>query len=144
MATQQGDREHEDWNENHKQRKFNHGRVKNTCALGGPSFPCEASRLQADDKNAPNRGNQTHDEEGLHGKKNVRTDGDTNRVQNLHNHEDDQQLIEHAERFQSGIQCRGWPSAELASKASAPSLYIRAPSRYPKPSSIRTVASPSS
>src|SRR5260370_6062293 len=102
MATQQGDREHQDRNKNHEQRELNHGSVKNTCALGGPSwFPGEGSHLQADDKNAPYRGDQSDDEEGLHGEKNVRADRDANGVQNLHKHENDQQLVEHTERFGS-------------------------------------------
>src|SRR6202022_858325 len=102
MATQQGDREHQNWSENHEQRELNHGSMKNTCALGRPSsLPGEGSHLQADDKHAPYRGNQTDDEERLHSEKNVRPDGNPTGVQNLHTHENDQKLIENTERFDS-------------------------------------------
>ena len=91
VATQKCNADYQNQNEQPEQGKLNHGSAKDALALGRQcsSFG-EGGGFQANHEDPSNRGNQAHDEEWFYDHQNMRVDGDSHRMQDLHQRQDEQ------------------------------------------------------
>src|SRR6267378_211041 len=96
VATQKCNGDYQHKNQETQQTKLNHRRAKNgVCALGRPcTFFGESGGFHGNHQNAPNGGNQSDDQKGF-GNQNMRANGDTYRVQNLHQHQHNEELVQY-------------------------------------------------
>src|ERR1700730_11805153 len=96
-APQQGNAIHQNKNEQTEQAKLDHGAVKNTPGgIGYPrSFFAERRSFQGNHQHASYRSNQAHDQKWLGNHQHVGTNGNAHGVQYLHEHQDDEQFVQH-------------------------------------------------
>src|ERR1039457_5570971 len=93
--TQKRNGKYQNEDEQSQQAKLGHASSKYARTLVRPrSTFCEGGRFQGNHKDAPNRGNQAHDKEWF-GNQKMRADGDAHRMQNLHQHQHNEQLVQH-------------------------------------------------
>src|SRR5208337_550291 len=99
VATQKRNGKYQDENKQTQQPKLGHARSKYARPLGRPrSAFCEGGRFQGNHQHAPDGSNQADYEERFR-YQNMRVNGDANRMQNLHQHQNYQQLVQHLQRL---------------------------------------------